>query len=37
MLESLGAKADAEETAEAPPEIEVPTDVEQTDDDSVPF
>jgi single-strand DNA-binding protein len=37
MLESLGAKADVEETTEAPPEIEVPTDIEQSDDDSVPF
>ncbi|MEJ2051733.1 MAG: single-stranded DNA-binding protein [Calditrichota bacterium] len=36
MLESLGAKAEAGEHA-PPPEIEVPEDLDQPEDDSVPF
>jgi single-strand DNA-binding protein len=36
MLESLGAKAEAGEQA-PPPEIEVPEDLDQPEDDSVPF
>jgi single-strand DNA-binding protein len=36
MLESLGAKVEAGEQ-EPPPEIEVPEDLDQPEDDSVPF
>jgi len=36
MLESLGARADTGEQ-EPPPEIKVPEDLDQPEDDSVPF
>lgn len=37
ILESLGAREEAVETSKTPEELDVPEDLEATEDDSVPF